>query len=192
MKNRVTKAWNSETAQSVYETNPISNNDKMTFRPQLIQFLAVAWPTTIRVQFTSILHDILVVDYPNQWPEFNDSILNSSHSNEISEVYAGLTMLLELTKLYRWKSAENRAGLGPVVENIFPLALQIASKLLVDTNVAAGTMLVLILKSYRSAIAVIPTYQRMLISVGITTKTSGRFHLDTLGKFISSSNCKRC
>lgn len=126
----------------------------MTFRPYLIQALAAASPT-IRVQFTSILHKILVCDYPEQWPEFHDLTLNLLHSNQINEVYAGLSMLLELTKIYRWKSGDGRTGLEFVVGNIFPIALQIANRLILESSSEAGTMLVLILKSYKSAIAVL-------------------------------------
>ena len=63
-------------------------------------------------------------------------------------------MFLELTKIYRWKTGDNRVGLEAVVTNLFPVALQIAGKLLADANVEAATMLVLILKAYKSAIAV--------------------------------------
>jgi len=152
MKNRVSKAWFKDTAES-YNTNPISDTDKSLFRPQLIQALVVASPA-IRVQYTSILNKIIATDYPNNWPEFYDLTLNLLQSGRIGEVYAGLTMLLELTKVYRWKTADHRAGLDSVVTNIFPVALQIAEKLLLDPNVAAATMLVLILKAYKSAIAV--------------------------------------
>src|SRR5271169_5900087 len=152
MKNRVSKAWSKDTAET-YNTNTISDMDKNVFRPQLIHALVVASPA-IRVQFTAILNKILATDYPNAWPEFYDLTLNLLQSDQIEQVYAGLTMLLELSKVYRWKSADHRAGLDSVVTNIFPVALQIAGKLLLDDNVAAGTMLVLILKSYKSAIAV--------------------------------------
>ena len=97
---------------------------------------------------------ILQSDYPSEWPEFQDLILSLLQSGNINEVYAGLTMLLELSKIYRWKSGDSRAGLDSVVNSIFPAALEIAGKLLVDPNAAAGTMLVLILKAYKSAIAV--------------------------------------
>ena len=152
MKNRVSKAWSGGNAES-YHTNQISDTDKNLFRPLLIQALVVASPS-IRVQFTSIMSKILQSDYPTHWPEFQDLVLSLLQSGNINEVYAGLTMLLELSKNYRWKSGDSRAGLESVVNSIFPAALQIAGKLLVDPNVAAGTMLVLILKAYKSAIAV--------------------------------------
>lgn len=152
MKNRVSKGWSKANAE-VHGTNPIQENDKRTFRPHLIQVLTVASPTT-RVQFTSILSKILKTDYPGDWPEFFDLTLNLLHSNQVAEVYSGLTMFLELTKLFRWKSGDNRVGLEAIVINIFPVALGIANKLLVDSNLAAGAMLVLILKAYKSTIAV--------------------------------------
>lgn len=140
---------NSET----YHTNPIITADKTLFRPLLIQALVVATPT-IRVQYTDMLSKILQSDYPAQWPEFQDLTLSLLQSGDINQVYAGLSMLFELTKVYRWKSGDSRMGLEGVVSVLFPVALQIAGKLLVDPNVAAGTMLVLILKAYKSAIAV--------------------------------------
>jgi len=152
MKNRVQKAWLKSDA-GTYSTNPIPDTDKMTFRPQLVQVLTVAAPAT-RVQFVSILNKILTADYPAKWPEYADLTLNLLHSGQIGEVYAGLNMFLELTKIYRWKTGDNRVGLEAVVTNLFPVALQIAGKLLADANVEAATMLVLILKAYKSAIAV--------------------------------------
>ena len=156
MKNRVQKAWAKSDA-STYSTNPIPETDKMTFRPQLIQVLTIASPST-RVQFVSTLNKILSVDYPAKWPEFADLTLNLLHSGQITEVYAGLAMFLELTKIYRWKTGDNRVGLEAVVTNLFPVALQIAGRLLVDPNIAAATMLVQILKAYKSAIAVSSQY----------------------------------
>lgn len=152
MKNRVSKAWSKENAET-YQTNQIFETDKMTFRPHLIQVLVVASPA-IRVQFTAMLAKILESDYPNDWPEFHDLTLNLLQSGQIDQVYAGLTMLLELTKIYRWKSGDGRSGLDSIVTNIFPIALQIAGKLINEMTLGAGTMLVLILKAYRSAIAV--------------------------------------
>jgi hypothetical protein len=152
MKNRVAKAWSKANAET-YNTNPIPEIDKMTFRPNLIQVLTIASPAA-RVQFIAILSKILKSDYPHDWPEFHDLTLNLLHSNQVPEVFAGLTMFLELTKLYRWKSGENRVGLDPIVTNIFPVALEIANKLVADQTILAGAMLVLILKAYKSAIAV--------------------------------------
>jgi hypothetical protein len=152
MKNRVGKAW-SQMNSETYHTNPIITADKNLFRPLLIQALVVATPT-IRVQYTDMLSKILQSDYPAQWPEFQDLTLSLLQSGDINQVYAGLSMLFELTKVYRWKSGDSRMGLEGVVSVLFPVALQIAGKLLVDPNVAAGTMLVLILKAYKSAIAV--------------------------------------
>src|SRR5436305_10745895 len=113
MKNRVNKAWSKSNAET-NQTNQISDTDKMTFRPLLIQALTIASPT-IRVQFNAILSKILIADYPNEWPEFHDLTLNLLHSGQVTEVYAGLTMLLELTKIYRWRTGENRAGLEYVI-----------------------------------------------------------------------------
>lgn len=80
--------------------------------------------------------------------------MNLLQSSQVQEVYAGLTMLHELTKIYRWKSGDGRAGLEAVVTNMFPVALQIANRLVMDPSTASGTMVVLVLKSYKSAIAV--------------------------------------
>jgi hypothetical protein len=57
-------------------------------------------------------------------------------------------------------------GLEAVVTNLFPVALQIAGKLLVDPNIAAATMLVQILKAYKSAIAVfLPVLRSVVLTV---------------------------
>jgi len=154
MKNRVRKAWSKLQAET-NNTNPISDADKAIFRPSLVHILPIVSPA-IRAQFTSMLSKILIVDYPAQWPEFQDLTMSYLHAHDVGQVFAGLMMFLELTKIYRWKSGDNRAGLEGVVGNVFPIALGIANRLVGESGVAAGTMLVLILKAYKSAIAVSP------------------------------------
>jgi importin-7 len=149
----VTKAW-SKTNAEVYNTNPVPEQDKLAFRQQLVDLLTVA-STTLRAQFTAILSKILISDYPEKWPEFQQLVLSYLHSANIAEVYTGLSLFLELTKIYRWKAGDSRLGLASVVTNIFPVALQIANKLLLDPSLEAVSMIVLILKSYKSAIAVL-------------------------------------
>ena len=159
MKNRVSHAWSESNAET-FSTNPIPESDKDTFRPLLIQVLVTA-SSSIRTQFTAILSKILSSDYPTKWPEFYDVTLNLLQSTQINEVYAGLTCLHEVSKIYRWKSGENRSGLQAIVQNIFPVALQIANKLVLDSSVESGTMLVLVLKAYKSAIAVYTCLTRL-------------------------------
>jgi importin-7 len=188
MKNRVSKAWGKDIAET-YNTNPISDNDKALFRPQLIHALVVA-SAALRVQYTAILNKILATDYPNAWPEFYDLTFNLLQSDQVAQVYAGLTMLLELSKVYRWKSADHRAGLDAVVTNIFPVALQIAGKLLLDDNVAAGTMLVLILKSYKSAIAVGGSMVWLMVD-GATPAVTGGSRAYSVGESLFTGHCER-
>jgi importin-7 len=188
MKNRVNKAWGKDSLE-VYNTNQISDTDKSLFRPQLIQALVVASPA-LRAQYTSILNKMIATDYPNNWPEFYDLTLNLLQSGRIGEVYAGLMMLLELTKVYRWKTADHRAGLDSVVSNIFPVALQIAGKLLLDPNVGAATMLVLILKAYKSAIAVSLTLA-ILTTDGTSPSITRRSSIDSLGQSFLADHRKR-
>jgi importin-7 len=152
MKNRVSKAWSKANAET-NNTNPISDGDKAVFRPSLAALLTLVSPS-IHAQFQSMLSKILICDYPTQWPEFLDLTLSYLHSGDVGQVYAGLTMFLELTKIYRWKSGDNRAGLEAIVVNVFPAALGIANRLIGESGVAAGTMLVSILKAYKFAIAV--------------------------------------
>jgi hypothetical protein len=152
----VSKAWSKDSAET-YQTIQISDIDKVEFRPRLVQVLVVASPH-IHVQFTAILNKILASDFPKNWPEFAELTMGFLQSRQLEEVYAGLTMLLEMTKIYRWKSGDSRAGLDSVIGSAFPVALQIANGLLNDPNPTAATMLVFILKAYKCAIAVLPIF----------------------------------
>jgi importin-7 len=154
MKYRINKAWGDANAEA-NSTIPIPAHDKAIFRLSLIQCLVGASPS-LRAQFTAILSRILTTDYPGEWPEFTDLMMSYLHSHDVGQVYVGLSMLLELTKIYRWKSGDNRAGLEAIVVNVFPVALNIATRLVAETAATAGTMLVLVLKAYKSAIAVRP------------------------------------
>jgi len=83
-------------------------------------------------------------------------------------------------------------GLEAVVTNLFPVALQIAGKLLVDPNLAAATMLVQILKAYKSAIAVCFSDLRGVVLTvdGITASVAGGCSVDSVGEFVPSDHCK--
>jgi hypothetical protein len=191
MKYRISKAWGDANAEA-NSTIPISAHDKAIFRPSLIQCLVGASPS-LRAQFTAILSRILTTDYPGEWPEFTDLMMSYLLSNDVGQVYVGLSMLLELTKIYRWKSGDNRAGLEAIVVNVFPVALNIATRLVAETAATAGTMLVLILKAYKSAIAVRPPPRLSMTFIdwgdGTTGPVTGGPCFDSVGKSIPSSYC---
>ncbi|KAK9469786.1 armadillo-type protein [Lipomyces arxii] len=148
LKNKVVRNWEFE---ELNKSTVISEIEKPAFRERLIPAIIESSSQT-RQHLISVLNKVIAYDYPEKWPTFLDSTLQLLHSSDVQHVYAGLICLNEITKAYHWRTHEVRLTLDRVLELAFPIALQIAGSLLADNSTAAGDMMRLIVKSYRSAI----------------------------------------
>ncbi|KAJ3087930.1 hypothetical protein HK102_009952 [Quaeritorhiza haematococci] len=143
-KNRVCRAWNPNRVKDHH----IGPNDRVVVKQSILQLL-VSVPQNVRLQLATALHEILLNEYPDNWPEFvpNIQILLQSTDNQHA-IYAGLVALQQVVRVYRWKASGNREPLNQIVAHVFPAVHSIAAKLSQMDSLEAAQMLHLVLKTY--------------------------------------------
>jgi hypothetical protein len=158
LKNRVNKGWASGDEQPV--PNPIPEDVKHPFRERLLPILASS-PPNIRIQLVPILQKVLQYDFPAKWPNFMDLTMQLLGTQDANSVFAGLQCVLSICRTYRFKAGENRDDFNKIVEHAFDQVLGIGTRLVDETSLEAGEMLRLVIKSYKHAIYVCGTLQRV-------------------------------
>ncbi|EPX70956.1 karyopherin [Schizosaccharomyces octosporus yFS286] len=155
LKNRIARSW--ATIDDAPSPLDIPAEQKALFRQNLLPILLQS-PIFTRSHLMAILNIILSTDFPDQWPGFSEFTVNLVQSNDQCEVYAGLICLHELAKVYRWRLDDRQRDIGPLISAIFPIILQIAHNLINMEDNDSGEMLRLILKTFKSVIALeLPT-----------------------------------
>ena len=151
LKNRVNRGW--ATGEDYPNHKPIPEGEKLSFRNRLLSVLASS-PPQIRSQLIPILQKILQYDFPSKWPDFMDITIQLLSTPDASSVIAGLQCMLAICRTYRFKAGENREDFNRIVQVSFDQLLTIGTGLLNETNLEAGEMLRLVIKTYKHAIYV--------------------------------------
>ena len=151
LKNRVNRGW--ATGEDYPNHKPIPEGEKLSFRNRLLPVLASS-PPQIRSQLIPILQKILQYDFPSKWPDFMDITIQLLNTPDASSVIAGLQCMLAICRTYRFKAGENREDFNRIVQVSFDQLLTIGTGLLNETNLEAGEMLRLVIKTYKHAIYV--------------------------------------
>lgn len=107
---------------------------------------------TSRTQLANVLSQILGTDFPDRWPSFLQQTLSLLQDRNVTSVYAGLICLLELSRVYRWRSKDRRKGLDEIIQTTFPTLLRIGEGLAGEDSELAGDMLRIVFKIYKSVI----------------------------------------
>lgn len=79
-------------------------------------------------------------------------------TNVASSVFAGLQCMLAICRVYRFKAGEKRTDFDKIVEHAFPLLLNIGNKLVEEESLEAAEMLRTVVKAYKHAIHVSPSF----------------------------------
>ncbi|XP_065012601.1 importin beta-like SAD2 isoform X1 [Musa acuminata AAA Group] len=148
-KNFVAKNWSPDEpgeAQKVLET------DKSMVRENILGFVAQV-PPLLRAQLGECIKTIIQADYPEKWP----SLLHWIKCNLLSQdqqVLGALYVLRVLARKYEFKSDEERIPLYAVVEETFPLLLNVFNKLvqIVNPTIEVADLIKLICKIFWSSI----------------------------------------
>lgn len=127
----------------------ISTPEKKEFRNHIIGVIVTS-PVAIRPQLANVLNNVLGVDFPQEWPEFLDNTVKLLKEPSVESVYAGLLCLLELSRVYRWRSKDRRKGLDTIIQASFPILLHIGGGLVDEESSLAGDMMRIIFKVYKS------------------------------------------
>ncbi|KAK0547673.1 Nonsense-mediated mRNA decay protein 5 [Tilletia horrida] len=160
LKNRVQYSWDPEIAarrpafgsRVGGSANVIADNDRQAIRSGILPALVQA-PAPVRVNLATALRSIVQLDYPAQWPDLLNTVLQMVSTEEPQTLYAGLSALLEAVRAFRWKSA-HAARMDEIVSAAFPLILTTGQKLLQSPNASSsdvGELLYLIIKCYKTS-----------------------------------------
>lgn len=113
----------------------IDHDEKPIVRERLLPTI-VHSDRSMKVIFIPILNDILVNDYPNEWPTFlQETTQLLSNTNDLDSLYTGMLCFSELCRKYRWmKNADRSTQLDPIIEQYFPILVQIGNEIIKDPN----------------------------------------------------------
>ncbi|KAK7310225.1 hypothetical protein RJT34_07609 [Clitoria ternatea] len=139
-KNFVAKNWTQE--HSVF--------DKDFLRIHILLFLPQI-PPLLRVQLGECLKRIIHCDYPERCPNLLDWI---KHNLQDHHIYAALFVLRILSRKYEFKLYEDRTQLSHIVEETFPLLLNILNGLvhIANPSLEVAELIKLICKIFWSSI----------------------------------------
>lgn len=137
------------------ESGKIDHDEKPIVRERLLATIAHSERSTKAI-FVPILNEILVNDYPADWPDFlNTTARLFADPNDLDSLYTGMLCFSELCRKYRWMKNEDRAAqLDPIISQYFPSLLQIGGQIISDSASSDGhwqlpEILRLILKAYK-------------------------------------------
>ncbi|CAD6891703.1 unnamed protein product [Tilletia laevis] len=160
LKNRIVGSWDPELRAR--RVNPpasagpipgaIPDSDRQTIRSGILPALMHA-PPVIRSQISPALRSIIVCDYPAQWPDLLQTVMQMLSTEDPQTLFAGLTALLEAIRAFRWKSA-HASTMEDIVSQAFPSILATGQRLLQTPNATspeAGALLYLMLKCYKTS-----------------------------------------
>lgn len=140
--------------------NLLDNDERPIIRERLLQSI-IKLDRILRNQLLPALSLIVKYDYPSNWPELMEHIMNlinaSSESGDFNSLYVGIYSFAEICRNYRWKQNKERSSnLDPIIVNCFPTLLSIGTKLMNDPKLAhsyeASEILKLIIKCYKFSV----------------------------------------
>lgn len=146
-KNIIIKNWR--------ENGSIDHDEKPIVRERLLATIVHSDRSTKAI-FIPILNEILVTDYPTEWPDFLDSTTRLfANPNDLDSLYTGMLCFSELCRKYRWMKNEDRSSqLDSIIKQYFSSLLQIGGQIISDSASSDShwqlpEILKLILKSYK-------------------------------------------
>ena len=154
LKNRVHKSYFIEPTRQRPDQVPIPQSDRDALKSNIFPLIIASPSKAISVQLASTLRYLISHDFPEKWPDLMTTIKALLASNNVREVTAGCTAILEVIKVYRYR--QNSDVLENVVNETFPQLVTIASQLLATPPSGSSqdipTILHYILKTYRGSI----------------------------------------
>ncbi|EJC98943.1 ARM repeat-containing protein [Fomitiporia mediterranea MF3/22] len=154
LKNRVHKSYAVEPPRQRPDQIPIPQSDRDALKSSIFPLIVSSPSKSISVQLASTLRTLISHDFPEKWPNLMDTIKTLLASNNVHEVTAGCTAILEVIKVYRYRQGSET--LEKVVNETFPQLVNIGLQLLATPPSGPSqdvpTILHFILKTYRGSI----------------------------------------
>ncbi|KAK4750955.1 hypothetical protein SAY87_004437 [Trapa incisa] len=146
-KNFIAKNWSPHEPD---ERSKILESDKSLVRDHILVFISQV-PPLLRVQLVECLKTIIQTDYPEQWPHLLDWVKRSLQDQQI---HGALFVLRILARKYEFKSDEERTPVYRIVDETFPILLNIFNRLVQIANppLEVADLIKLICKIFWSSI----------------------------------------
>lgn len=101
LKNRLSRSYHIDPSEPKPDQSPIPPSDRLAIKQHIIPLLISAPSRLIRVQLTACIKTLVTNDFPEQWPELLDTVVNLLQSDDLATVYGALLVNLEIFKSYR-------------------------------------------------------------------------------------------
>mmetsp|Transcript_21269 Transcript_21269/g.51966 ORF Transcript_21269/g.51966 Transcript_21269/m.51966 type:complete len:1037 (-) Transcript_21269:2163-5273(-) len=127
--------------------------EKQPIRSKILNAMVICTKHNLRAQLDECIRLIVLIDFPDYWPELLDSILLALASRDQMQTYCALLVLRRLVKKYEMKTDDNREPLTVIMQKTVPVVLPLGVELLRMglRSQDCAIMLKLILKYYFSA-----------------------------------------
>lgn len=159
LKNRVDRSYYINHEYPKPDQIPIEPVDRTALKQGLFQLIITAPSRAIRVQVADCIKLIATRDFGTEWPDYLDHAVALLSSKEPREVYAGLIVIVEPVKAFRYRN--DPQNMITIMQRTLPLLLQIGQHLLEGPSTAdAAEYLHLIFKIYKNSILndLLPTH----------------------------------
>jgi hypothetical protein len=159
LKNRVDRSYFINHEYPKPDQIPIEPVDRTALKQGLFQLIISAPSRAIRVQVADCIKLIAIRDFGTEWPDYLDHAVALLSSKDPREVYAGLIVVLEPVKAFRYRN--DPQNMITIMQRTLPLLLQIGQHLLENPSTPeAAEYLHLIFKVYKNSILneLLPTH----------------------------------
>jgi hypothetical protein len=150
MKNLIYQHWVEKESNGVKEAC-IFASDKETIRTNIIQVLSAEKDSSVRDLICESINNIAEHDFPDQWPNLIQQIMEHIQSGDSSRAYNALMALRRVVKKYEFKPKEMRGPLETIIQTTFPTLLQLMQSMTAYQEVGAAEMMKLLCKIYWSS-----------------------------------------
>merc|ERR1712137_1197762 len=106
----------------------LSDSDKADVKANLLSGL-LSCPQAVRCQLCNALSTILRHDFPENWPEFGQSVVQAvsssvSQAQQNETTIAALLALYQLVKVYEFRRVKERSPLNQVMIPLLPILVE--------------------------------------------------------------------
>ncbi|EFC40708.1 importin-7 [Naegleria gruberi] len=174
LKNFITKNYDErgnffgeEDSEPTEKLIPISAEDRQFLRENILKALVMS-STVIQSQLCVVLHTMICTDYPVNWVNLVDEIVNLLKSNDVRCVYAALLALDSLLKRYKTALEDHyRIVVNDIVSRTFDIVTGLFQYLLSQNTDEFAVMRKLIVKVIWSAFQNgVPQYYTLEVKEG--------------------------
>ena len=159
LKNRVDRSYFINHEYPKPDQIPIEPVDRTALKQGLFQLIIAAPSRAIRVQVADCIKLIANRDFGAEWPDYLDHAVALLSSKDPREVYAGLIVVVEPVKAFRYRN--DPQNMISIMQRTLPLLLQIGQHLLESPSTSdAAEYLHIIFKIYKNSILndLLPTH----------------------------------